>query len=187
MEAGASGPQRDEGHLSDLAKIQKDLLWGEYTELRNHTRHAETVRINAVNFVLLLTSALVAVVTLDKAINRADLALSVIITGIGLFSTGFSILYLDRYEKHRAEAMCVREELDRLFFGREGLSRSISALHTAADTRRATPAVTPAGRVKRKVIRLVTGVARDSHLFWIIMPVFVSITGIALTIISVAA
>jgi hypothetical protein len=121
VKARALGPQPDDQGLSDLAKIQKDLLWGEYVELRTHARHAEMVRVNAVNFVLLLTSALVAVITLDKTIGHADLALCLIIAAIGFFSIGFSLLYLDRYTRHITTAIHVREELDRLFFAKEGL------------------------------------------------------------------
>src|SRR5688500_18613845 len=89
--------ERGNQNVTELEKVQKDLLWNEYTELRTHQRHTETVRTSALSVVLLITSALTTVVTVDKAINRAALPLCLIITAVGLFSIPFSLLYVHRY------------------------------------------------------------------------------------------
>ena len=76
--------------VSDIAKIQKDLLWGLYQDVRSHARHNEVLRSSAVNYMLLVASALITVIIFDKQINRYDLPLCLIVSLIGLISALFS-------------------------------------------------------------------------------------------------
>jgi hypothetical protein len=184
METGSLKVRVDDQVLTDLQKVQKDLLWGEYTELRNQVRHVELVRTNAINFAMLLTSALIAVITLDRAIDRADLGLCLVITGVGLFSAVFSVLYLDRYVRNAARASYVRHELDRLFFSKEGLGLGLSSLRDAGEAEYLQHGNAFIDRVKRITFRGVGKVFHDSHLFWIAMPTLILIAGILLTVIS---
>jgi hypothetical protein len=46
MEAGATRQQQANQDLSELAKTRSNTLWGEYVELKNQARHAETVGMN---------------------------------------------------------------------------------------------------------------------------------------------
>jgi hypothetical protein len=183
----AEGARRCQGDqpLSEVVLAQKELLWGEYTELRTHARHAETVRTSAVNFVLPVTSALVAVITRDGKIDGADFSLCCIVTGVGVSSTVYCVLFVARYEKHRAQAECVRAELDCLFFVGRGMAKSLATLRQEGEAHVSGATGDRLLRLKAATIRGAGKVALSSHAFWVVMPAIVSVIGIFLTVDSV--
>ena len=63
------------GELTDLDKARKDLLWGMFTEIRTHSRHAEVLRANVVNFMIVVESVLIAVIANDRRITSSDFVL----------------------------------------------------------------------------------------------------------------
>ncbi len=172
------------GGVSEIAKIQKELLWDEYAQMRDHMRHVEDVGTKVINFALILTSALVAVITLDKLINRADLPLCLVITGVGLITMAFSLLFIDRYGRQRARADCIRFELDRLFFWGKGFGKSLTALHNKG-TSKALEKMDTGPRSRRYAFRSAAKIARGTTLFWVAVPALIFVTGLVLT--SVAA
>ena len=103
----------------ETAKIQKDLLWGYYVELRTHARQAEATRATAINYALLAGSALIAVITLDRQVSRSDWPLCVALLAVGLFATLFSFSFLDRYYRNRNRANAALEVIDERFFPTE--------------------------------------------------------------------
>jgi hypothetical protein len=159
--------------ISELEKIQKDLLWGMYLELRTHARHAETVRANAINYVLVVTAALITVMTIDRDINGDDLALCLSIVFIGVFATVFSMSYIERYSRNRQRAEGVRKDLDERF-----LSGHLEELYREAAERT---------RKRSKVLYLTRRVTITTHLFWLGLPVIVLGIGIILTVVALTA
>ena len=178
---------RDEHEVaSESAKMQKDLLWGDYLELLNQSRHVEMVRINAVNLVLVLTAALAALITFDKKIDITDLPASLIITATGLFSTLFSLAYLARYDKNKRRATLVRSELDRRFFPDQSLGPGMTALRDQAD--RWMPPTRHSERTARLYHLTLAGAKKTTgttHFFWVLVPISVVLIGFILTILSV--
>jgi hypothetical protein len=97
-------------------KGQKDLLWGLYLDMRNHARHAETLRVSAVSYMLAVASALIAVITFDHKVDRYDLPLSILVALIGLITALFSASYAELYFRNRERANNILKRLDELFF-----------------------------------------------------------------------
>ena len=70
--------------LPDSAKIRKDLLVGMYVDLRQHARHAETLRSTVVNFMIVIASLLIATITADGRVDSSDVALCLAVACVGL-------------------------------------------------------------------------------------------------------
>jgi len=152
--------------VSDELKIQKDLLWGMYSDVRTHARHAETLRANTVNLVLLVASALTAVITSDGHVERHELPVCLVIVAVGLAGLAFAGSYRLRAER-------LRSVLDAWFFA--------SAEQTIAHVLAASDGSHEASRVYRWTRRL-TG---STHRFWLVVPTLVIVGGALLTVIAV--
>lgn len=156
--------------VSELEKVQKDLLWGTYLELRTHARHAETVRASAINYVVLVTAALITVISLDNKITRDDWPLCLTILFLGLFATIFAAAYIERYSRNRERAHGVRKYVDERF-----LSGRVAELCSEADEK---------SRSKSRVLNWAKKVAISTHVFWLGLPAIILITGSILTFIA---
>lgn len=150
-------------------KIQKDILWGLYQEYRNHARHTETLRSNVNNYVMVISSALITLVTFDRNIDRSDWPLALVIAFIGFIGALFSVSYTERYNRHRLRATQVRKHLDELFFSPEN-ETNIQILRKRAD-------ILNDEYMRFRVVRRFAG----THFFWIILPFVVFIIGLFLT------
>lgn len=155
--------------LSDESKVRKDLLWGMYTDFRAHARHAETLRSNVMNFMIVVTSVLIAVIANDGHITGEDLLLSLVIVAVGLLGLTFAASYTELYERNRNRAVRIREALDNEFFMS---GTTIASLLDEADERHA------ASRLYRWSRRL-TG---STHRFWLVLPALVVTAGLLLAI-----
>jgi energy-converting hydrogenase Eha subunit A len=159
--------------VSEIRKIQRELLWGLYQELRNHARHSETQRATAINYALVIASALTIVILFDRQINRYDLTLSLLISFIGLLSALFSLLYTELYWRNRERASRLLERLDTLFF-KDQAPNTLSEITNRAD------------EIHRKTKIYFWGrrIAGSTHLYWIGLPLVIGTIGIVLTILS---
>jgi hypothetical protein len=165
MDADVSGHRHNEGDLSELEKVQKDLLWSSFVEYRTQARHIDTLTTTAVSTVLLLSSALTAVITLDDRVDNGDLSLCLIIMILGGLTTLFTLSFLVRHELVIHLAEIYRRELDRLFFWDRGCVTGLLATERAAF------------KEHQKL-------ARYPHLtllFWTVVSLFITIAGITLT------
>jgi hypothetical protein len=159
--------------VTEAEKIRKDLLWDLYQDMRTHARHNETIRSNAINYMLLVASALIVVIGLDSKLNSNDLAFAIILILIGLVGALFAASYAELYYRHRGRAIGLRRRLDTLFFQGQA-SDSLCGILTEADD----------ADYKFKQVRLITGEASSTHIFWIGLPLVVCMIGIALTVLS---
>jgi len=159
--------------VSDELKIQKDLLWGMYSDVRTHARHAETLRANTVNLVLLVASALTAVITSDGHVERHELPVCLVIVAVGLAGLAFAGSYTELCHRNRLRAERLRSVLDAWFFA--------SAEQTIAHVLAASDGSHEASRVYRWTRRL-TG---STHRFWLVVPTLVIVGGALLTVIAV--
>jgi hypothetical protein len=160
------------GELSDEAKIRKDLLWGMYADVRAHARHAETLRSNVVNFMIVVASILIAVVANHGTIGPQDLPLCLTILVIGLLGLAFAASYTELYERNRQRAVELRTALDTEFMGSGGAT--IASLLDEADK---SHEVSRLYRCSRRV----TGSTRR---FWFILPTLTATAGVVLTMIA---
>ncbi|WP_420631757.1 hypothetical protein [Candidatus Leptofilum sp.] len=160
-------------NINEISKIQKDLCWGLYQDVRSHSRHAETLRSSAVNYMLVVASALITVITFDDHINRFDLPLSIIVTVIGLISAFFSASYTELYYRNRERAGHIRKHLDKTYF-KDQAPTSLSQILEEAD----------ADHHDTKIYRWSRRITGSTHLFWLVPPLMVLTIGIVLTVLS---
>jgi hypothetical protein len=159
--------------LTDLAKARKDLVWGMYTDMRMHARHAETLRSNVVNFMIVVASVLVAVIANDGAVERSELLLCMAVGLTGLVGLAFAASYTELFERNRRRALRFRDQLDHEFL-EEG-PVTIAALLEQADERH------QAGQLYRRTRRM-TGTTQR---FWFLLPGLVLMTGVVLTVAAI--
>lgn len=160
------------GDPSDLEKVRRDLLWGMYTDVRQHSRHAETLRSNVVNFMIVVASLLIAAITADKRVVPSDLVLCLGVAVVGLLGLAFAASYTELHERNRIRAMRLRRQLDEEFLA--GTANTIQELLAEAD---AEHGVTTLRRWGREV-------AGSTQYFWFILPGLVFISGVALAIVA---
>lgn len=158
--------------LSDEAKARKDLLWGLYTDVRTHARHAETLRTNVVNFMIVVASVLIAVIANDSQITRKDLPLSLAILLLGLLGLAFAASYTELYERNRKRAVKIRVALDTEFLEQGGITTT-SLLDEADKDHEASGLY--------RWSRRLTGSTRR---FWFILPGLIVLSGIVLTLVA---
>jgi hypothetical protein len=158
------------GELSDVVKAQKDLLWGMYTDVRAHARHAETLRSNVVNFMVVVASVLIAVIANDARVSRPELPLSLAIVLVGLLGIAFAASYTELHERNRKRAMRLRAALDDEFFS--GGCNTIASLLDEADEPH------EAGRL----YRWSRGLTGSTQRFWFLLPALILASGLLLTI-----
>jgi hypothetical protein len=151
------------------SEIQKDLLWGLYQDVRGHARHAETLRANAVNYMVLVAGALIAAITIDKEIDRYDLPLSIVVSLIGLMTVLFSASYAELYSRNRKRAEQILKCLDESFFYNKAQPKLSTLIDGSRDE-----------KYPFKWVRSVTGSTGSTHWYWIGLPVIVSVVGILL-------
>ncbi|MEU8818004.1 hypothetical protein [Actinoplanes sp. NPDC048796] len=154
--------------LSERDKVQKDLLWDYYAELRATARQIETTRSSATNYAMLVASALIAVVALDKVVDANDRALCLVLVVVSLFATFYSFAYAERYVKNKRRAEFVMAEIDRRFFGDQPEAARLRGIKHEADA--------AAGEYDQ-TFRLINRVTVSSHLFWIIVPATIFVLG----------
>lgn len=163
----------------EIKKIQKDILWGLYQDVRSHARHVEILRANAVNYMLGFTTVLLAVITWDKGITMNDLPLSIILCLIGLITALFSASYAELYFRNRERAERIRTSLDASFFQNGALTR----LYAPKRVSDAGPRSRQGEEVddlsyRFKWFRDIIG--GSTHWFWILLPGMVFAAGIIL-------
>ncbi len=172
--------------LQDVEKVQKEILWSLFQEYRIHARHIEIIRANVANYMLVVASALITVITFDKRINRFDLPLSILVCAIGLSGVLFSFLYFNQYAKYVTRAQKILTEIDRLFFTNQSQKtlhdlRKEAAIHRHEELDQA---------ILGKALFLSKKTVRTTHLFWVLLPVVIFLVGsllIFLSIVEVAA
>lgn len=158
--------------ISEVEKIQKELLWGLYQERRNQAKHHETMRSNVINYTLIVSSALITVNTFNGKVNRQDIPLSIVIVLIGLFSTLFTASYTERLNHSRAQASALSKHLDFLFF--EGQApTTISQIETDAEKE----------HFKYKLFELLRRVT-NIHWLWISFPFIIAFIGLILVVLA---
>jgi hypothetical protein len=153
---------------SGLEKAQRDLLWGMYVDLRTHARHAETLRANAGGLVLVVASALVALIASDKNVGHPDVPLAVVIVLAGFSGLLFSLSYTELYERNRKRAYSLRKTLDGRYFADP--DRSILGLLKNSDEEHHGTAIYRLGRKR-------TG---SAIWFWLVVPTLVTGVGVVL-------
>lgn len=160
------------GELSDLEKARKDLLWGMYTDVRAHARHAEALRSNVVGFMIVVTSILIAVIANDRRVNSADLPMCLVITLVGLLSLAFAAAYTELHERNRRRAMGIRTALDEEYFSDK--TATIAVLLREADVPHETS----------RLYRWSRQLSGSTQRFWFVLPGLTLLSGLLLCIVA---
>jgi hypothetical protein len=157
---------------SGRQQAQKDLLWGMYTDIRAHARHAETLRANAVNIVLVVSSALIAVIASDGRVTRDELPLSLLLVFVGAIGLAFAAAYTELYQRNWYRAERLRAVLDERYFSTG--DPAIEEVLTASDQFHQDSGF-------YRWTRRLTG---STQRFWLVVPSLVVVTGIALVFVA---
>lgn len=158
--------------LSDESQARKDLLLGMYADVRAHARHAETLRSNVVNFMIVVAPILIAVIASDGDVTGKDLLLCLVIIVVGMLGLAFAASYTELFERDRKRAMRIREALDGEFFNS---GNTIASLFDEADE------LHEASQLYYWSRRL-TG---STHRFWLVLPTLVVTSGLLLAIVAI--
>jgi hypothetical protein len=200
-----SNETRNSEDVTERKKIQKDLLWGLYQDVRTHARHNETIRSNAVNYMLLGASALIVVITYDRCINGVlDEVLAIILGLFGLIGMVFATSYAELYYRNRAKSGRLLQALDTLVFpDKKPINLSDIFPEASTDAPEGTGRSWWRRWFGRKAeadyeyesklhltdyeytfqwTRRITGKAGSTHVFWILLPFVVFLIGIVLAV-----
>lgn len=149
-------------------KLQKDLLWGLYQEYRNHARHNEILRSNIINYLILVSAGLTTLIATDKNLDNQDLPLTVTLMVVGFLGALFSASHTERYQRNRTRAAELRKELDTVWFNEkkriENIKERADEIHQGY-----------------KIFKIIN-VTSNSHVLWLILPLFISLIGLITTI-----
>lgn len=157
--------------LPDRTKVRKDLLWEMYTDVRTHARHAETLRSNVVNFMIVVASILIAVIANDGQVTGKDLPLCLVIFAAGLLGLAFAASYTELYERNRNRAAVIRTALDDEFFAGQ---TTIDSLLDEADER----------HERSSLYRWSRRLTGSTHRFWFVLPGLITSAGLLLTLLA---
>lgn len=91
---------------------RRDALWKMYQEHCTHMRHHETQRSTVASAMIAVASALLSVVTFDKALSLADVPLLLLVFALGVFGALFSAKQYERSAMHMERARAYRDALD---------------------------------------------------------------------------
>ncbi|HEX8197709.1 MAG TPA: hypothetical protein VF571_16070 [Pyrinomonadaceae bacterium] len=150
--------------VNEVSKIQKDILWGLYQEHRNHARHNETLRANITNILFIASAGLITLITFDQKINWNDLPATIALIFFGIVGALMSESHTGLYLRHIQRSYSFILEIEKLFFCEELSKRNLSEIYKEADS-----------RLSKKI-----GIFK--HFLWLMLPIFISIVGIVLTI-----
>jgi hypothetical protein len=171
---GASNDCNESRNAEDVTeseKIQKELMWDFYQDVRTHARHNETIRSNAIDYMLLVASALIIVISYDRKIcGGGDQAFAIILTLIGLIGALFAASYGELYYRNRDRSDRLRKELDTRFFQNQGAQTTLEEIWNETDR----------GNYSLSKLRVITGDAGSTHVFWIVLPLVAGLIGIVL-------
>jgi hypothetical protein len=160
------------GDLPDSTKIRKDLLVGMYADLRQHARHAETLRSMVVNFMIVIASVLIAAITADGRIESSDMVPCLAVACVGLLGLIFAGSYTELHERNRLRALHFRNTLDREFLA--------TPEPTVAQLIKESDAPHEAGQL----YRWTRGLTGSTQRFWFVLPGLVLIAGASLTAVA---
>ncbi|MFI6477614.1 hypothetical protein ACIBH1_06770 [Nonomuraea sp. NPDC050663] len=157
---------------SSRPQAQKDLLWGMYTDMRAHARHAETLRANAINIVLVVASALVAIIASDGNLKRDEVPASMLVVFIGVIGLAFAAAYTELYQRNRRRAEAFRTLLDERYFA-TGDPALAEVLKSSDQRHQAT-----------SFYRLTRRATGSTQRFWMVVPALVIVTGAVIAIVA---
>ena len=93
---------------------KNDIILAMFQEHCSHGRQHESQRSTVTSIILSISAALVALVSLDKAINKADIPLGLFLIGLGVFGSFFCAKLYERFRLHMQHVKIYREELEKL-------------------------------------------------------------------------
>ena len=89
----------------------KDALFGMFKQYMDHALHHQQQRSTIANIVIILSGAIIGLVTFDKVICGPDLVAGIFVAGLGLFGLAWSIKQHERYSYYLNRARRYRDAL----------------------------------------------------------------------------
>ncbi len=91
-----------------------EILLNMFNEHCIHGRQHESQRSTVTSIILSISAALVALVSLDDAINKSDIPIGAFLIGVGAFGAIFCAKLYERFRLHMEHVKIYREELQKL-------------------------------------------------------------------------
>lgn len=101
--------------MEDQKTNKKDILLCFYKEHLAQARQQESQRATMTNLILIIGAAVIGLITLDKSINNADLLLSIFLTFLGLYGAVFSAKLYERFRLHYERSRNTRFKIEELY------------------------------------------------------------------------
>jgi Ca2+/Na+ antiporter len=110
----------------------RDACWKLYLEHCTHVRHHEVQRSTVASSILTIATAIIGLVTFDKAISSTDLPLTIFLVLLGCFGAVFSAKQYERASLHTERARHFRDAVDSTLEGKplKKLKEAADAAHT---------------------------------------------------------
>ena len=160
---------------SQRSKTENELFWSLHSDMRTHARHAEMLRSNAVNYVLVIATALIAIILSDRKVDFSESLLGLTVVIVGMFGLIFVASYTELYQRNRRRAERIRRLIDNRVFPNS--ATSLTKIIGEADVdHEATPLYLWSRRI--------TG---SSHRIWFALPATVIVVGLTLFVTSLNA
>ena len=147
----------------------KEVLLRLIQEYFSQIRHYDTQRSTISNLLVIVSAAILAFVTYDKAFTKSDLPLTVLLFLIGLFGAGSCLKYYERAAFNSGRFRSYREKLDEVLFD----SKLIRVLREEADKQH---------NKDFHMLREGTLSWVKVHRLWIIFHLLIALLGLILTV-----
>jgi hypothetical protein len=173
-----------------MSKGLEGALWQMCADNIAQGRHHETQRTAVTNLVLAVSAGVLGLITFDKAINTADLPLTIFLIFLGSFGAVFCARHYERFDLHMARARWYRDAADQLlpdfnvvFPKTSSFAIALDKQLAGLDTQPTKPlkALKAAGDQQNAVSHRVLDHHR-LHSFWIGFNLLISALGVVLTV-----
>ena len=96
-----------------MSENQTNIMLCLYQEHLNQARHQENQRSTMTNLILIICTALLAGITLDKILSLTDLPLAIFLFTLGIYGAFFCAKYYERFRLHYERSRMVRKQLEK--------------------------------------------------------------------------
>jgi len=94
---------------------EKSILIDMYNEQMAHARHHEVLRATVSNIIIVVSAALLGLITYDKQINIDDLAMIIFLIIVGLFGYLITMKHYQHLQRHLQRANGFVEKIEELY------------------------------------------------------------------------
>ena len=111
---------------------EKGILLTMFKHYMDQGLHHQNQRSTTANIILVLSGALIGLITIDRTFNDTDLVAAIFIIGLGLFGALWSAKQHERYAFYLERARGYRDKLNSILSSISGSSIDMIAINTSS-------------------------------------------------------